>query len=62
MLGVYSDEMAAADGEPYVLIGTCEGIEHVPALVQEMTLHASEVDPRDCFWSGSSEWHTVVIK
>ncbi len=61
VLGVYGD----SDREPHILMGTCEGIQHVPALMADMLAHMAEDigvrDRMDYFWDGSSVWREVVV-
>lgn len=61
MLGVFGD----LDPEPFVYLGTCEGVQHVPALVAEMYAHAiSELGVRpmtDLFWSGSQVTSDLMV-
>jgi hypothetical protein len=46
-------------------MGTCEGIQHLPDLVETMQAAiVARVGPRpthDFFWDGSSVWHDEVI-
>jgi hypothetical protein len=61
VLGCYGDD----DKEPVILMGTCEGIQHLPDLVETMQAAiVARVGPRpthDFFWDGSSVWHDEVI-
>ena len=62
MLGVFGD----LDDEPYVLMGTCEGAQHVPGLIEALMVEArrlfGERPMTDYFWSGSSAWRKVAFR
>ena len=57
MLGVYSDRDYDFRRDPTILVGTCEGIAHVPGLIKDlqatMEARVGVRDPQEYFWSGS---------